>query len=254
MRKYVTSVGLLALLAVAGCTDTDQERGNAHTNEEEIDEGNEPRLTIDEKYLNDVIEVDGVSTLANPENIAANVNPEYRLPDGYEPPDLVAPDIRFSFDDDVDKRYVREEAGAALEELFAAAEMDGHILYAISGYRSFDRQESIYGNAINQDGADQDTVAEPGHSEHQTGLAMDVSSESVNMELTTEFKETPEGSWLAENAHHFGFIIRYPEGADEITGYSYEPWHLRYVGEEVAQDIFDNQFTLEEYHEEVVGV
>lgn len=251
VRKYVTCVGLLALLTVAGCADTEQDRGNTEINE---NDGNESRLTIDETYLNEFIEVDGVSTLANPENIAANVNPEHRLPDGYEPPDLVAPDIRFSFDDDVDKRYVREEAGSALEELFAAAEADGYILYAISGYRSFERQESIYGTAINQDGADQDTVAEPGHSEHQTGLAMDVSSQSVNLELTTDFKETPEGSWLAENAHHFGFIIRYPEGAEDITGYSYEPWHLRYVGEEVAKDIFDNHLTLEEYHEEVVGI
>jgi D-alanyl-D-alanine carboxypeptidase len=91
------------------------------------------------------------------------------------------------------------------------------------------------------------TTAYPGQSEHQTGLAMDVSSASVNYQLLESFGETTEGIWLAENAPDFGFIIRYPKGKEEITGYSYEPWHLRYLGIETALQVSARGITYEEY-------
>ena len=94
-------------------------------------------------------------------------------------------------------------------------------------------------------------VANPGFSEHQTGLAMDISSLSANRDLTEEFGETIEGKWLKENAHLFGFILRYPKGKESITGYQYEPWHFRYVGEKVAPIIFSKNLTLEEYFKKV---
>ena len=89
--------------------------------------------------------------------------------------------------------------------------------------------------------------ARAGHSEHQTGLAVDITSDSVNEELTVEFGETEEGKWVAENAHRFGFIIRYPEDKTLLTGYQYEPWHLRYVGIDAATEIYENGWILEEY-------
>ncbi|WP_242973039.1 M15 family metallopeptidase [Anaeromicrobium sediminis] len=89
--------------------------------------------------------------------------------------------------------------------------------------------------------------AKPGESEHQTGLAIDVSSPAVNYRLTQSFEETKEGKWIKENAPRFGFIIRYEEGKESITGYQYEPWHLRYVGRETAKEIVNRNISFEEY-------
>ncbi|WP_432409628.1 M15 family metallopeptidase [Wukongibacter sp. M2B1] len=91
------------------------------------------------------------------------------------------------------------------------------------------------------------TSAKPGESEHQTGLAMDVSSPSVNFQLTQYYSQTREGKWLVENAPKHGFIIRYPAGKEYITGYNYEPWHIRYVGKNAAEFIMNENITLEEY-------
>ena len=93
--------------------------------------------------------------------------------------------------------------------------------------------------------------AKPGQSEHQTGLAVDVSSESVDYLLSDDYGETKEGKWLAENAHRFGFIVRFPRGKEDITGYQYEPWHIRYVGLTAAKEIHAEGITLEEYLKEI---
>ena len=90
--------------------------------------------------------------------------------------------------------------------------------------------------------------ATPGFSEHQTGLAIDVSADSVNNRLDESFGDSTEGKWLAENAHLYGFIIRYPKDKTKITGYSYEPWHIRYVGKPLAKYIYENNLCLEEYY------
>ncbi|EAO56830.1 D-alanyl-D-alanine metallocarboxypeptidase [Bacillus thuringiensis serovar israelensis ATCC 35646] len=91
--------------------------------------------------------------------------------------------------------------------------------------------------------------AKPGHSEHQTGLVMDVSAKSFDNKLEQEFEQTKEGKWLAKNAHKTGFIIRYPKGKEDVTGYEYEPWHIRYVGD-IATNLFEKGLTLEEYKEQ----
>jgi D-alanyl-D-alanine carboxypeptidase len=90
-------------------------------------------------------------------------------------------------------------------------------------------------------------VARPGTSEHQTGLTMDITAKSVGLELVESFENTAEGKWLASNAHNYGFILRYPKGKTNITGYAFEPWHYRYVGVDIATDIFNRGITLEEY-------
>ena len=120
----------------------------------------------------------------------------------------------------------------------AAYNEKGYELIARSGYRSYDTQVMLYDRYVKEDGVEAaDTYsARPGHSEHQTGLTIDITSDSVHGGLTETFGETDEGKWVAENAHRFGFIIRYPENRVDETGYQYEPWHLRYVGTEAASD------------------
>jgi D-alanyl-D-alanine carboxypeptidase len=133
--------------------------------------------------------------------------------------------------------------------MFAVANDEGIELAAVSGFRSYSRQEIIYQSEIEVAGLEhaQQAVAEPGKSEHQTGLTMDVSSPENNFQLNKAFGSTKAGLWLADNSWEYGFIIRYTEGAEKITGYMYEPWHIRYVGKEYATDMKKRGLTLEEY-------
>lgn len=178
------------------------------------------------------------------------VNRVYLLPSDYIPPNLMVPNVKFSFTYSSDKRKLRKVAAEALERLFEAGEKEHIELYGVSGYRSYARQKQIYDKNIATRGqAATDAVsAKPGSSEHQTGLTIDVSARSVNFRLDQSFGDTKEGQWLAKNAHHYGFIIRYPYGKSEITGYSYEPWHIRFVGKTVATYLYENELTLEEYY------
>lgn len=124
-----------------------------------------------------------------------------------------------------------------LEELFAQAADDDIDLVAISGYRSYARQRSLYDDYVERDGrgAADRYSARPGHSEHQLGLAVDVGEADGVAELEVAFKDTEAGKWVAAHAHEHGFILRYPEHEESVTGYQSEPWHLRYVGEDVAK-------------------
>lgn len=132
---------------------------------------------------------------------------------------------------------------AQFDLLAAAAASEGLNIWLASGYRSYERQATIYQNYLNWYGQEKtDTLsARPGHSEHQTGLAIDVNS------VTDSFANTPEAAWLAEHAHEYGFIIRYPKGKEHITGYKYEPWHIRYLGVETATAVYNSGLCLEEY-------
>ena len=129
-------------------------------------------------------------------------------------------------------RQMRQEAALALEEMFDACKKDiGITLKAVSGYRSYARQETIYNNKLERvhgsvEKADE-YVARPGASEHQTGLVMDVGQKSDKVNLTGGFGATKGGKWVAEHCWEYGFIIRYQKGWEEITGYEYEPWQVR---------------------------
>ena len=135
-------------------------------------------------------------------------------------------------------------AAEHFKEMSNAAKKDGIKVYNVSGYRSFNTQKSLYNNYVNRDGKEKaDTYsARAGTSEHQTGLATDINSVSSSFENTSAFK------WLKVNAHKYGFILRYPKGKEFITGYMYEPWHFRYVGEDVAKVIYEKDITYEEYY------
>ncbi|ROR93893.1 LAS superfamily LD-carboxypeptidase LdcB [Salana multivorans] len=132
---------------------------------------------------------------------------------------------------------------AAFDAMVAAARADGISLWIASGYRSYADQTVIYDRYAARVGAEAaDTFsARPGHSEHQSGLAIDVN------DVSSDFAGTAAAQWVAQHGHEFGFVVRYPEGKESVTGYSYEPWHLRYVGVEVAGDLVDQGLTLEEY-------
>lgn len=174
------------------------------------------------------------------------VTRERGIPAGYVPPDLVTIPPAYAVRQGI---QLRREAAEALLRLFAAALNEGHVLLANSGYRSYDEQAEVLRQEIRLYGEAQARrqVAEPGHSEHQLGVAVDVSIPRRRFVLDQSFAEEPEGQWLAANAHRFGFVISYPAGKEAITGYIYEPWHIRYVGVEIAHQIVASGLTLTEF-------
>lgn len=214
----------------------------------------EEELTLEAAYFNVVQNMDGKNVIQNPHNTLALVNKIFGLPDNYIPGDMVRPNVPFSFGEaKLEKSLMRKEAAAALEEMFAGARNDGIELAAVSGFRSYGRQETLFNAEVNRAGEEKalQAVARPGSSEHQTGLSMDISSKTNNFNLNEEFGRTKEGIWLAHNAHKYGFILRYPRGKENLTGYMYEPWHFRYVGIKSATEMYENDWTLEEYFENV---
>lgn len=182
--------------------------------------------------------------VTEPSDIMVFVNKSTSLDKKYVPSDLVWVDLR-----GVRETQLRKEAAGALEDLFKEADSKAITLYCCSGYRSFETQQELYQENVRTYGQKEADLisAKPGQSEHQTGLAMDVTADSVNLGLDESFGETAEGEFVKNNAHKYGFIIRYPEDKTSITGYAYEPWHLRYVGKDAASTIHEKNITLEEY-------
>ncbi len=202
------------------------------------------KLDLESSFYENVI------TVSNGDSKLVLVNKNYALDSSYAPSDLVLPNVLALGHEQNKTIYLREEASQHLEQLFSAAEQEaGLIFLARSGYRSYETQVSLYQRYVDQNGqeAADRFSARAGHSEHQTGLAIDVTADSVNGQLTTEFGKTAEGIWLKDNAHRFGYIIRYLEGRESETGYQYEPWHIRYVGVEAATEIYENNWILEQY-------
>jgi D-alanyl-D-alanine carboxypeptidase len=190
------------------------------------------------------------SLVQDPESLVLLVNKLNHLPTDYVPPDLAYVEMQFSFSEHAEKRMMRSEAAEALAELAADATTAGLSLYGVSGYRSYETQRSIFSYNVGRFGSEQEAnriSARAGESEHQTGLAMDVSTAAVGYGLEQSFDQTPEYAWLSENAHLYGFVIRYPQGKEEITGYMYEPWHIRYFGLELARELYESGLTYEEY-------
>ncbi|HLQ72278.1 MAG TPA: D-alanyl-D-alanine carboxypeptidase family protein [Bacillota bacterium] len=185
----------------------------------------------------------------NPYDVLGITNKHHALPSDFIPDDLVVPNVRFPFTEDLPKKQLRKVAADALEELFAAGDEAGMDLFAQSGFRSYDRQDAIFAANVEKNGekAANNYSARPGESEHQTGLTMDITSPEVGYKLNIEFGDTAEGKWVKENASDYGFIIRYPEDKVDITEYQYEPWHLRYVGKKAAKEITEKGLSFEEY-------
>ena len=177
-------------------------------------------------------------SLDDPASIWVVVNKKRPLPSSYSPADLT----------NVLGGLLRAEASGNLTNLVSGAKNSGHNLAIISSYRSFGTQQTTYNNYVAIDGqAKADTYsARPGYSEHQTGLAADLGNGACNLEIC--FGDSPAGKWLAVNSYKYGFIIRYPADKTTVTGYQYEPWHLRYVGSDLATEMQKTSTkTLEEF-------
>ena len=179
----------------------------------------------------------------DPDGLLFLVNRQYTLSENYEPRDLAMSDVPGQV------RRMRAEAGQALKEMFQTCrEETGMQLLSISGFRSYAKQEGIYKRKLRSVKKEvakaQEYVAPPGASEHQTGMAMDIGQKhKINLEVS--FGDTEGGKWCRENCWRFGFILRYDEPWEEITGYKYEPWHFRYVGKEYAKEIHDSGLPME---------
>lgn len=243
---------IMLLLLFVGCggpidqvpNNAAQKREGFNANQENDIRGqeyhNKKGIIIEEKLDYDI---------TDPESVAFLVNKDFELPSDYKPTDLIYPNVPFIFDEKNEKRLLRREAARALEEMYSEAEKQGLSLVAVSGYRSYDVQKYLFDFYVNRDGEEKARTfsALPGQSEHQTGLAIDITSGDLKCVIVPCFSKTEESKWLEKHAQDFGFIIRYLDGKEGITGYIYEPWHLRYVGKELAKEITDLGITLEEY-------
>lgn len=172
-------------------------------------------------------------------SITVVVNKKHKLPSTYVP-DLT----------DVTGGQMRSEAAQAMTSLLFKANEAGVGMKIISSYRSYNTQVSTYQKWVNLQGqaeADRGS-ARPGHSEHQTGLSADLANPDGSCNLLACFGTGAQGVWLANNAHTYGFIIRYPEGKESLTGYQYEPWHVRYVGVDTATAIYQSGLTMDQYY------
>ena len=167
------------------------------------------------------------------------------VPD-YEPVDMVPVDPSLATWDDLE---MKSEAYDAYLKMYEDAKEEGFDLKICSAYRSYETQKTLFNNALaNYDESFAHMYSSyPGRSEHHTGYAIDITSASMGWSLTQDFADYPDGKWLNEHCQDYGFILRYLKGAEDITGYMYEPWHFRYVGEEAAKEIMEKGITLEEY-------
>jgi D-alanyl-D-alanine carboxypeptidase len=166
----------------------------------------------------------------------------------YVPAGLKIPNVSTRTDKSDAERSVRSDIEQPLINLFSAASTAGYQLMIGSGYRSAALQQSYYDSSVNSIGveATNQAIALPGTSEHQTGLAFDVSTVTRTCYLDSCFGTTDDGKWLADNAYLYGFILRYPYNKEDITGYQYEPWHFRYVGIDLATALHESGLTLDE--------
>lgn len=185
-------------------------------------------------------------TITNPSNLLTLVKKGFYLPEDYEP-ELVDPEIPVA--PDCQNPKMTKETSDALTKMYKAAKQEGLELVVNSAYRSYQTQVETMADFVARYNTQyaNEYVAQPGASEHQTGLGVDLTSQSVVEGKRITFGDTEEYRWVIKNCARFGFIIRFEDGTDGITGIAHEPWHLRYVGEDVAKEIQKNGWTFEEY-------
>ena len=215
---------------ISGQTNNNSSNNTTNNNSSSNNSSNNNSQNNSSSHKTEVI--DGVTYIDN----ILIVNKTYSLPQNYKPANANGDNCNECLD---------PYAYSAFEGIKQETEALGLNLYISSGYRSYSNQKNIYNDNVNQDGKEAaDTYsARPGHSEHQTGLAFDLNT------IDDSFANTPEGKWVVDNCYKYGLIIRYPKGKEHITGYKYEPWHLRFVGVELANKLYNNGdwITLEEY-------
>jgi LAS superfamily LD-carboxypeptidase LdcB len=192
----------------------------------------EEPITAEELYAKYPVPEMSITSDPSAEPNLKLVNKKNDLPWDYVP-ELVVPNIQAKKNVKIE---LSPEAAKALEELFADAQAEGLKLVAISGYRSYSTQKAIYQRSVEKNGKSHADLssAKAGKSEHQLGLAVDVSCDAIKLNLNKSFASTKEGKWLYEHCAEFGFIVRYKTEWVKTTGYKGEPWHIRYVGKEHA--------------------
>lgn len=181
----------------------------------------------------------------NPGSYDMLVNKTYYLDSSYVPSQVTDLSIRYA----ASGLQLESSAAEALKELCEAGKAMGLTVYASSAFRNYEHQENLYNRYVKANGAEEAdrTSARPGFSEHQTGLCVDLAAGGENEGLGS-FKDTDEFVWTAANSAEYGWILRYPEGKEQITGYDYEPWHYRYVGKDIAQKVVASGLTYDEYY------
>lgn len=183
-----------------------------------------------------------INIVPNPNDITVLVNKNNKLPDSFIPNDLVKIPNNMS----LNNKKMKKVALEAFKKLFKKAKKEGYNITIVSAYRDYDYQKELFKGYVKDKGLKYALTcsAKPGHSEHQTGLAIDIMGSNNDYNL---FDKSKEMNWMMNHAHEYGFILRYPKNKEKITGFKYEPWHYRYVGVELANIIHENNITLEEY-------
>lgn len=192
-----------------------------------------------------------IREIKDPDNLLVLVNKYNKLPDDYSPTNLE--DFETKYKISSKEKPMRKEAHDALVKLIDDINKEGMKIWINSTFRTKEYQNSLFTNSVKRNGMDHALMysAKPRHSEHETGLAVDLSAETSG--VIESFDRFKQYDWMKENAHKYGFIERYPKGKEWITGYGYEPWHYRYVGVEAATKIKEENITYEEYAVKYLG-
>lgn len=222
----------------------------AFANRGEITKKLRDEATTPTSFVETKVEENTLPTeLTTPASKTVLVDSTHTLPVDYVPSTLSEIYLRSTSDVVI----VDEEAGNKAKEMLNAASEAGIEIYVVTAYRSYEDQQKYYTSRMELLGNSEEAkkqIQAAGCSEHQTGLAIDFTDNPANAQETVEFANTDAGRWLYEHAHEYGFILRYPEGKEDITGYTYEPWHYRYVGTDVANAMYEQgaDMTFEEYY------
>lgn len=229
-------------LSIQGCVYTDLKKYIISTKEPL-----EAVLSVSYPFIDSHHKATQNYLIINPNSYATLIKKGFQISSHYVPEDLVTPNLPFS--PDCDNKQLRKEASDSLELMYQAAQKKDLHLAINSAYRTYQQQKSIYDeyhqkyDEVTANGL----VAIPGSSEHQLGLGVDLTSQSVIDGKWRFFGDTPEYQWVIKNAHQYGYILRYPSSQSDLTGTANEPWHFRYVGKDIAKIIYDNNWTLEDY-------
>ena len=260
LKKWgaVLVVALVVVVAIIGylvnSKESDLEKDNKSIT---VDGSSEVLLASAEKRKleyedmeSDYKEIERLENILNNEYFIL-INKDNKLSEDYVPNNLKKSEAKFL--DYVQDNNLENNTADAVKKMFDAAMEDGISLVGVSGYRSYSVQKGLYDTRMEKNGEEKTRAytAEPGASEHQSGLAIDLLCDEYQT-LDEGFDNTDAFRWLKENCYKYGFILRYLKGKEDITGYNYEPWHFRYIGnEEVAQDIMNRGLTFEEYINEM---
>ena len=246
----VVGIGCLTINGKSNLEKDDANESINNSSSEVILSGSDEKSLEYEDMESDYKELEYLESILNNQYFVL-INKDNRLDKSYVPSNLKKSEAKFL--EYVQDNNLESATSNAAKKMFDAAAQDGISLIGVSGYRSYSLQKRLYETRVRENGEEKTRAytAEAGASEHQSGLAIDILCNEYQT-LDEDFENTDAFRWLTENCYKYGFILRYLKGKEDITGYNYEPWHFRYIGnEEVAEDIMNRGLTFEEYINEV---